>query len=95
MTSKLLTIDQIEELLIQTPGWAIQDNSLTKEISFETFIEAFGFMTKVAMISEKMNHHPEWENIYSKVNIRLTTHDLGGISALDFKLAKEIDSLID
>ena len=61
---------------------------------FANFIDAFGFMTKVAMISESICHHPEWRNIYSEVSIELTTHDLKGISNLDLKLAKAIDKII-
>jgi len=65
------------------------------EFKFSNFIEAFSFMTKIALICEKYNHHPNWENVYSKVIIRLTTHDLGGITNLDQTLASEINKVFD
>ena len=66
------------------------ESTVTK---FANFIEAFAFMTKVAIIAEGMNHHPEWSNVYAQVKIQLTTHDLGGVSNLDLELAKQINSL--
>jgi 4a-hydroxytetrahydrobiopterin dehydratase len=74
--------------------WIEANNYLIKRFEFINFIEAFSFMTQVALLSEKMNHHPEWKNVYNKVEIKLTTHDKGNIiTEKDFKLAKAIDNL--
>lgn len=77
------------------PGWALCDNELAIEKSwiFPSFVEAFGFMTKVALLAEKANHHPEWQNVYNKLTIKLTTHDCNGLTAKDFELAKQIECL--
>ena len=75
--------------------WKEENNKLQQTFTFEDFVEAFGFMSKVALIAEKMNHHPEWKNVYNKVEITLTTHDEGNtITEKDRKLAKAISSLI-
>jgi 4a-hydroxytetrahydrobiopterin dehydratase len=74
--------------------WCIKDGKLYREFKFPNFVVAFGFMTKVAMLAEKANHHPEWFNVYNKVVINLTTHEAGGISKRDFDLAQEISKLI-
>lgn len=73
--------------------WQFKDNVLRKEFKFSNFIEAFGFMSQVALLSEAANHHPEWSNVYSKVSIALTTHECNGVSERDFYLAKKIDQL--
>ncbi|MBT8232683.1 MAG: pterin-4-alpha-carbinolamine dehydratase [Saprospiraceae bacterium] len=74
--------------------WTEKDNALHAELKFDNFISAFGFMTSVAIIAEKMNHHPEWSNVYNTVKIKLTTHDAGNtITEKDRTLAKEIESL--
>jgi 4a-hydroxytetrahydrobiopterin dehydratase len=74
--------------------WGIYNNKLSIEFKFSDFISAFGFMTKVAILAERANHHPEWSNIYSKVSIQLTTHEVSGISKKDFDLAQEISNLV-
>ena len=76
-------------------GWAMEEerDAITKSFEFGDFAEAFGFMTKAAIWAEKWNHHPEWSNVYSKVRVTLTTHDVGGLSALDVKLARKLDTL--
>lgn len=75
--------------------WEEKNNALVKSFKFKDFIEAFSFMTKVALIAEKMDHHPEWKNVYNKVLIKLTTHDAGNtITEKDRYLAKAIDSLL-
>ena len=74
--------------------WSIKDDKLYKEFKLSNFVAAFGFMTQVAMLAERANHHPEWFNVYNRVNISLTTHDAGGISKRDFDLAEEISKLI-
>ena len=74
--------------------WQISDGGkLTKTFKFKSFIRAFGWMSQIAIWAEKLNHHPEWFNVYNKVNVELTTHDVGGISELDFKLAEKMDLL--
>lgn len=77
-------------------GWAYDDavQALTRNFKFKDFSEAFGFMTRVALLAEAANHHPEWSNVYNKVAIRLTTHDAGGVTAKDVALAEAIDALI-
>lgn len=76
--------------------WKEIDNSLIKQFEFKNFIEAFSFMTKVAFIAEKMNHHPEWKNVYNTVEIKLTTHDEGNIiTKKDRELANAIDALLN
>ena len=74
--------------------WKEENNKLTRTFTFKNFIEAFGFMTRVALVAEKMNHHPEWSNVYNKVEIYLTSHDAGDIvTDKDKKLAAEIDKI--
>ena len=76
-------------------GWALQDtrDAIAKTYKFGDFAEAMGFMTRAAIWAEKWNHHPEWSNIYNRVSVVLTTHDVGGLSALDVKLARKLDRL--
>jgi 4a-hydroxytetrahydrobiopterin dehydratase len=93
MAAKKLTNSEIETHLESVTGWAVEDGKLHKQFQFESFVEAFGFMTSLALIAESMNHHPEWFNVYNRVTIDLMTHDVGGISDLDFQLAKEADKL--
>ena len=95
MKPYLLQNGALKELFAKIPGWKIKSNLIEREFNFANFLEAFSFMTKVALICEKYNHHPNWENVYSKVIIKLTTHDLGGISNLDQTIASEINSIYD
>lgn len=90
---KRLEAAEIQTRLKALPGWKTKNHKLHKEFQFDNFIEAFGFMTKVALLAESMNHHPEWTNVYNRVTIDLTTHDLGGISTYDFELAEKIEKL--
>ncbi|MGH0167015.1 UNVERIFIED_CONTAM: hypothetical protein FKN15_051591 [Acipenser sinensis] len=80
---------------LKATGWAeVEDrDALYKELSFKSFNQAFGFMTRVALQAEKLNHHPEWFNVYNKVQITLITHDCGGLSKRDVKLAQFIDKV--
>ena len=71
--------------------WQVKDGKLCKTFVFKSFIRAFGWMGQIAIWAEKMNHHPEWFNVYNKVNVELVTHDVGGISELDFKLANKME----
>jgi 4a-hydroxytetrahydrobiopterin dehydratase len=86
--------EQINEQLQQHPDWILKDSKLYRRLVFEDFIHAFGFLSQVAIIAEKMNHHPEWANVYRTVDIYLTTHDAGGVSSRDFALMEKIDQLI-
>ena len=95
MEPYLLQERELQELVVKIPGWEINSKQIQKEFNFANFIEAFSFMTKVALICEKYNHHPNWENVYSKVIIKLNTHDLGGITNLDQTLASEINKILD
>ena len=70
-------------------------DAITRQFMFADFVEAFGFMTRVAILAEKADHHPEWSNVYNRVEVLLTTHDAGGLSARDVALAKAIDALVD
>ena len=88
-----LSSEQISEELKNLPGWIIKDEKLHKDFEFDTFNEAFGFMTRAAMEIEKMNHHPEWFNVYNKLSVDLTTHDAGGITNNDVQLAKILNSI--
>lgn len=76
-------------------GWQMVDgrDAIEKRFVFKNFVEAFGFMTRAALWAEKLNHHPEWSNVYKTVDVVLTTHDVDGLSELDIKLAKKMDAL--
>ena len=76
-------------------GWAMADDrdAIAKTFEFKSFVEAFGFMTRAALWAEKWNHHPEWFNVYNRVEVVLSTHDVDGLSSLDIKLARKMDTL--
>ena len=93
MATTKLTDTEINARLEEISGWTVENEKLHKEFQFDSFVAAFGFMTSVALMAESMNHHPEWFNVYNRVTVDLATHDAGGISALDFELAKKIDAL--
>lgn len=93
MRPEKLTDGQIQEELKNLPGWTVQNGKLHKEFVFQDFTQAFGFMTKAALHAEKMDHHPEWFNVYNKLRVDLMTHDAGGITANDVSLAKIFESL--
>ena len=78
-------------------GWAMVEgrDAIRKEFKFKNFVEAFGFMTQAAIWAEKWNHHPEWSNVYNRVVVELTTHDVDGLSSLDAKLARKLDGLAE
>ncbi len=88
-----LTQEQIESGLAKLDGWTLRDGKLHRDLVFADFVAAFGFMARVALVAEAMEHHPEWLNVYNRVSIDLTTHDAGGISQHDLDLAARIDSL--
>ncbi|WP_100183561.1 4a-hydroxytetrahydrobiopterin dehydratase [Candidatus Nitrosotenuis aquarius] len=89
-----LSDEQIKNELKSLSGWAVKNGKLHKDFAFSDFVEAFSFMTKVALHAEKMNHHPEWFNVYNRITIDLMTHDAGGITQNDVELAKFIESAI-
>ena len=93
MAEKLTDRNVLDPLL--DAGWSMVDgrDAITKEFVFANFIEAFGFMSRAALVAEKMGHHPEWFNVYKTVTVTLSTHDVGGLSELDVKLAKRMDAL--
>ena len=84
---------EVESRLAELEGWALEGGKLHREFRFAGFVEAFGFMSSVALVAEKMDHHPEWSNVYSTVVVDLTTHDAGGITTLDFELAAAMNAL--
>jgi len=86
-------LDQTGRDALTDAGWDVSDNKAEKTFQFKNFIEAFGWMTSAAIVAEKLNHHPEWFNVYKTVKVTLTTHDTGGLSDLDLKLAKQMDAL--
>jgi len=88
-----LTDSEIEEALKGLEGWTLQNGKLNRDFKFANFVEAFGFMTSAAIEAEKMNHHPEWFNVYSKVNVQLVTHSADGVTDLDVNLAKKMNTL--
>ena len=90
---KKLSEAEIGQALATLPGWDVKDAKLHRDYKFGDFVHAFGFMATAAIAIEKMNHHPEWFNVYNRVTVDLTTHDAGGISARDFELARLLDSI--
>ena len=92
-----MTIDRRGNGLGSVNGWREVEgrDAISKTFVFTNFVEAFGWMTRVALQAEKLNHHPEWSNVYKTVNVTLATHDVGGLSELDIKLAKLMDKYAD
>ena len=91
MKYKKLSGNELDEIVRNMKGWELKDEKLQKSFKFTNFVEAFGFMTRIALEAERMNHHPEWSNVYNNVTIKLSTHDAGGITDYDIKLAEIID----
>lgn len=88
------TEEEAQTRLVFLEGWNYANNGIVKSFTFRDFLGAFSFMTRVAILAEQHNHHPEWSNVYNKVEIRLTTHDAGGLTDQDFRLADAIDKYI-
>jgi 4a-hydroxytetrahydrobiopterin dehydratase len=84
-----LSDSDVNDRLAALPGWELRDGTLHRELTFASFVEAFSFMTAVALVAQRMDHHPDWTNVYNKVTIRLSTHDAGGVTENDFALATE------
>lgn len=96
---KITPMNKLNEQAIQDSlkkidaNWLVKGKFLHRELLFKDFVEAFSFMTAIALLAEKLGHHPNWQNTYNKVSIDLTTHDASGLTAKDFDLAKAIDIL--
>jgi len=88
-----LSDEQIKTELSGLSGWSVVNGKLHKDFVFDDFVDAFGFMTRAAIHIEKMNHHPEWFNVYNKLSVDLVTHDAGGITQNDIVLARTLNSL--
>ncbi len=86
-----LTTEQIELALQRIENWTLETDAIVRHFTFQDFSQAFGVMSRVALLAEKLGHHPEWRNVYNRLEIRLTTHDAGGLSDLDFRMARAID----
>lgn len=84
---------EVESRLTGLGGWQVRQGKLHREYRFADFVEAFGFMASVALVAERMNHHPEWFNVWATVRVDLATHDAGGITSKDFELATEMERL--
>jgi 4a-hydroxytetrahydrobiopterin dehydratase len=91
-TELAAALDELNEGLAS--GWKIEDGKLAKRFVFDDFVSAFSFMTAAALTAERMNHHPEWFNVYGRVDVALTTHDAGGITRLDFELAAAMEAAV-
>ena len=94
MRDEKLPAAKINTRLADMGNWSLREDKLYRRFVFEDFIEAFGFMSRVALLAETMNHHPEWSNVYNRVEIYLTTHDADGITERDFTLAGRINDLL-
>lgn len=90
---KKLTSESVQPFLEKLKDWSFKENGIEKEFKFKNFSEALGFIVQVGLLSERVNHHPELFNVYNKVNIRLSTHDAGGVTSKDIDLAQEIEKL--
>lgn len=85
--------EELNLALSQLSGWSIKDGKLHRQLQFASFVEAFGFMSSVALVAEAAGHHPEWSNVYNRVTIDLVTHDAGGITTKDVELARRVNAL--
>ncbi len=92
----LLPETELDRALAALPDWRRVPGrtAIAKTFKFDTFSAAFAFMTRVALVAEQMNHHPEWFNVYNRVDVTLTTHDAGGVTGLDLRLAKAMDACV-
>ncbi len=94
MSRRPLAMKEIDDRLSTLSGWVHEGHKIKKKFVFTDFAEAFAFMTQIAIKAEKIDHHPEWFNVYNRVNVELCTHDPQGISDLDFQLAKAMDMVL-
>ena len=95
MPRQKLDAAQVAEAMTGLDGWTLADkgDAIRRTFSFRNFSEAFGFMSRAALAAEKMDHHPEWTNVYKTVDVTLNTHDAGGLTALDFELARKMNRI--
>lgn len=93
VVQRSLSLEEVRQQLHLIPRWSLDSDKLSRHYEFNSFVEAFGFMTSVAIVAEKQNHHPEWFNVYNRVSVHLVTHDAGGITAKDVLLASEMERL--
>jgi len=93
MTRSKLSEDEVKRRMVDVAGWALHEGKLHREYKFADFVEAFGFMASAALVAERLNHHPEWFNVWNTVEVDLTTHDAGGITTKDFELAAAMERL--
>ena len=93
MARAALPAARVRELLAQRPGWQLRGDRIARSFRFADFAAAFGWMTSVALVAERLNHHPDWKNVYDRVEVELTTHDAGGLTERDFELAEAMDRL--
>ncbi len=93
MARDKLDSEAVSRAVAELEGWTLEGGggAIVRNFAFKNFSEAFGFMARVALAAEKLDHHPEWSNVYNKVDVRLTTHDAGGLTDLDFKLARKMN----
>lgn len=93
MAKTKLSESELNSAVTDLENWVVNEDgtAITKSFKFANFIKAFGFMTQMAIVAEKMNHHPEWFNVYNRVEVKLTTHDSAGVTELDIELAKAMD----
>jgi len=89
----LLSENEVRARLATHPAWTIRDGCLQREFRFAGFSEAFGFMARAALFAEKLDHHPDWSNAFNRIVVSLRTHDAGGVTDLDFRLAAEMDRI--
>lgn len=90
---ELLSAPEVAAALVQLPGWQAREGALVREFLFVDFVGAWGFMAQVALIAESLDHHPNWSNVYNRVSIDISTHDRGGITALDVEFARRVGAI--
>jgi 4a-hydroxytetrahydrobiopterin dehydratase len=93
MAIEKMTEKEVVQEVAKLPGWNVENGKLHRAFQFADFIEAFGFMSKAALVAEAMGHHPDWSNVWNRVTVDLSTHSIGGISRLDFELATKMQAL--
>ena len=91
---RVLRDDEVRAALGELAGWSLEEGKLHRELRFASFSEAWGFMSRVALVAESLDHHPEWFNVYATVRIDLSTHDVGGISPFDIEFATRVNALL-
>jgi 4a-hydroxytetrahydrobiopterin dehydratase len=93
MAIQKMTEKEVAQEVAKLTGWSIENGKLHRAFQFADFIEAFGFMSRAALVAEAMGHHPDWSNVWNRVTVDLSTHSIGGISRLDFELATKMQAL--